>query len=466
MKRKQFITILIVAFSLLCFGQTYAQDTEYTETILGAENDEESWYLGGRLGKSDWAYVEFDFKLGAENISRLWQITSSGGASQKDLVFPLPDIEEFDPSLYNIVGATLQLWVHDTDVETEFIQINRYAFNGIGLNWSIYYQEHDLNDGVPQLITIDLLNASQSLEGFEDEILSGRVQLQINSSNHPASSRNEDSFYLDHVSLTITVEPDSSLCYIDSDTDGVIDVWDICPDTPLDSWVNNQGCPMPDLLPGITDGLVSWWSFDENIGTDVFDRNENNTGSAINSTWVDGKSKSALQFDGLSSYVTIPDSLSLAITDQLTISAAIKIQQIKDGMIVDKEGAYRLWFDHYGDSIWNNMVFEIWNGSYWESFVWTTSWELNREYYITATYDGANLKMYRNLYTVPLSYEYSGGISVSSSPLLIGKYLYSSSEHTFNGIIDEVSIYDRALSYEEIETNFNKITTMGVLNSE
>ncbi|MCK4550468.1 MAG: DUF2341 domain-containing protein, partial [Candidatus Aenigmarchaeota archaeon] len=71
----------------------------------------------------------------------------------------------------------------------------------------------------------------------------------------------------------------------------------------------------------LTDGLVGWWHFDENTGSEVADssgagNDGTRNGAAWNST---GKFNSALQFDGLCDYVEIADDASLDITDAITV---------------------------------------------------------------------------------------------------------------------------------------------------
>jgi len=78
----------------------------------------------------------------------------------------------------------------------------------------------------------------------------------------------------------------------------------------------------------IDPSLVGLWHFDEGSGTTATDSSESgNTGTLINGpVWTTGKVGGALSFDGTDDYVSVPDSDSLDITNQLTIDLWVKPQ--------------------------------------------------------------------------------------------------------------------------------------------
>ena len=69
-----------------------------------------------------------------------------------------------------------------------------------------------------------------------------------------------------------------------------------------------------------------YWSFDEGSGVAAQDSSGNGNHGAIKGavSWTEGKSGSALSFNGGSDRVLVPDAASLDITDQITIAAWIK----------------------------------------------------------------------------------------------------------------------------------------------
>ena len=88
--------------------------------------------------------------------------------------------------------------------------------------------------------------------------------------------------------------------------------------------------------------LVAHWPFDENSGDKIIDATGNGNEGKINSAkWVEGKFKSALEFNGKDNHVVIPDSKDLDLVQELTLSAWVKFQELKAGAwknLVRKEG--------------------------------------------------------------------------------------------------------------------------------
>jgi len=77
---------------------------------------------------------------------------------------------------------------------------------------------------------------------------------------------------------------------------------------------------------------------------------------------------------------------------------------------------------------------------------------LNQWTHLAGSYDGSALRLYVNATQVS-SLTQTGGIQVTGSPLRIGGDTYSG--EFFPGRIDEVRIYNRALSQSEIQTDMN-----------
>jgi hypothetical protein len=206
---------------------------------------------------------------------------------------------------------------------------------------------------------------------------------------------------------------------------------------------------------------VSLWSFDEGSGEIAYDSFGSNHGilspsyPSNNPVWVMGKKNDALLFDGIDDYVLVNDDPSLNPFTQLTLSAWIKwsinpTSGEQWASIINKNGdrQYRL---HHNPL---NSLFEFAirtsEGNRWiES---TTSPVQDVWYYLVGTYDGETMRLYVNG-VLETSENWSGTLQTSSSPVYIGRY--NNSTRHFNGIIDEVAIYDVALSAQEIQLLYN-----------
>jgi uncharacterized delta-60 repeat protein len=232
----------------------------------------------------------------------------------------------------------------------------------------------------------------------------------------------------------------------DADSDGVGNVCDNC---PSDYNPGQEDIDMPS-------GAVSLWRLDEDTGTSAADSVGTNLGTLTNGpSWVSGHSGSAVSFDGVNDYVSVPNDASLNPT-QITVSAWIKADnwkaEIWRGVIVGKddwEGSqahgYNLRTGDNGKLSFILATSSGWKEAYTVSVMTTGAW-----YHVVGTYDGTTVKVYIN--GVERASAAGGGdISASSYPLNIGRCPYATTR-LFDGVIDEVAIFNRALTPSEIQT--------------
>jgi len=204
-------------------------------------------------------------------------------------------------------------------------------------------------------------------------------------------------------------------------------------------------------------GLVGYWKFDEGNGIAAGDSSGNNNSGILQNgpVWGDGKYGKALSFDGIDDYVSVQDSLSLEVTNGITIAAWIyPVQTDGDrsilGKIFDSDSlgtqAYTLQLSLNG-----KLHLAWWDSTGNGHKLWSTSTvEMNKWSFVVGTYDGSYNRLYINGQLVDLSAT-SGTIraATSTSPLRIGMW-WSTFPNYFNGTIDEVMVYNRALSAEEV----------------
>ena len=87
-------------------------------------------------------------------------------------------------------------------------------------------------------------------------------------------------------------------------------------------------------------------------------------------------------------------------------------------------------------------------------------------YHVAATYDGATMKLYINGVQDPTELERIGNIDHADAPLRIGhgsQWVGTDTSYPFKGKIDEVRIYDRALSQREIRKQYLKGAPSNIL---
>jgi hypothetical protein len=214
---------------------------------------------------------------------------------------------------------------------------------------------------------------------------------------------------------------------------------------------------------------VAWWKFDEAIG-DVTTETVGGEKSDIHghkSLWKKGVSGTALQFDGYNTFVALPEEKGPAITDGLTLEGWIAIGAypwnwtpvVQQG---DDEGFF-LGVDGHGHPGLKIMVGDVWEELVSEAFL-----ERNRWYHLAGTYDMSSGHM--GLYvdgkevgakTVGREYVAQAEAEVKigkgknrkpTDPVRENTFIDS---YGFDGLIDEVKIYDASLTSAQVNQAYS-----------
>jgi hypothetical protein len=202
-------------------------------------------------------------------------------------------------------------------------------------------------------------------------------------------------------------------------------------------------------------GLVAAYGFDEGTGTGVADASgSGNGGTTSNTTWsTAGKYGAALSFNGSSSYVNVPDSSSLDLTNGMTIEAWVRPSSLGTTWrtVVLKQQTGDLAYGLYANNNSTRPVGYVYNSAE-RSAGGGSALAANAWSHLATTYDGANLRLYVNGVLAGTTAT-TGNVVVSSGVLRIGGN--SVWGEYFSGLIDEVRIYNRALSASEIGLDMN-----------
>jgi hypothetical protein len=209
----------------------------------------------------------------------------------------------------------------------------------------------------------------------------------------------------------------------------------------------------PRIALAATAGLVAAYSFDEGSGTVVQDLSGNaNHGTVSGATWTtQGRYGGALQFDGINDIVNIPDGASLDLTSGMTLMAWVR-PTANGGWrtVVLKETSNELVYGLYANDSSTRPSAWIRSGNAAYSTAGTAAVPLNTWTNLAATYGGGTLRLYVNG-TLATSRALTVPINISASPLRIGGNRIWS--EWFAGLIDEVRVYNRALSQAEIQSD-------------
>jgi N-acetylneuraminic acid mutarotase len=208
-----------------------------------------------------------------------------------------------------------------------------------------------------------------------------------------------------------------------------------------------------------TDGLVGWWKFDETNGTIAYDSSGNgNDGNLTGGpTWATGKIGGALSFDGVDDYVLIPATTDLDLM-RLTISTWVYSTNFDhNGFIFEKtaDGNVNTQYNLFIQNSELRFRVKPINSSYSDTKVDQSI--LSGWSFITSSYNSSKRKLFVNGQLVA-SNDFNETIATNPNGIsLIGAYAFNSigSNYFFNGLIDDVRIYDRALSAEEVQALYN-----------
>ena len=210
-------------------------------------------------------------------------------------------------------------------------------------------------------------------------------------------------------------------------------------------------------------GLVAGYRLNEGSGGTTADiSGNNNTGTLVNApVWTTGKYGSALAFDG-NDYVDLGNTSSLRLTGSMTLTAWIRISANPgdDGAIVAKLGGAGWQLKTSPDTGVRTAAIQISsNGSDTVQRYSATVLSLNTWYHIAGVYDAAarTLSIFVNGVldngvlsgTVPASqYDAPFDVEIAQRPGYPGSF-------NFLGTIDEVHVFNRALTAAEIQTDMN-----------
>jgi hypothetical protein len=203
-------------------------------------------------------------------------------------------------------------------------------------------------------------------------------------------------------------------------------------------------------LPG---GSVAWYRAESNGADSVGPNFATSTGA----TYVTGKVGQAFSLNGTTAYISAPDNSTLR-PSSLTLEGWVWFPSIPStGVIVSKTigsaafDSYLLWYQ--GGAL-HGVVGNAGGPGTIVDYTWTPT--LNTWYHVAFTYDstGQSETLYVDGAVVSTASN-TTAIGYDANPVLIGAEVENSSVlYFFPGLVDELTLYSRALSQSEIQTVF------------
>ena len=207
----------------------------------------------------------------------------------------------------------------------------------------------------------------------------------------------------------------------------------------------------------INEGLVAYYPFNGNANDESGNGNNGTVHGAALTADRSANANSAYYFDGVNDYIEVADSPSLKTTPDFSISLWFNnISNNERGRLLTKgpdlDRDYHIFWE-----TWNNppgtICANICAPSSVPDVAWSRVLSLNNWYHLTFVVIGRNqIKLFING-ALESSINITSVPADTSQPLLIGAY--PGPRQVFNGIIDDIRIYNRALSENEINELFS-----------
>ena len=198
------------------------------------------------------------------------------------------------------------------------------------------------------------------------------------------------------------------------------------------------------------EGLVAWYGFDKNRDGKVMDKcAEEACGKVVGAEWIaNGKVGGAFAFDGRQNYIDLPSSGLPHGSSSRTMSVWAKPSSLTRSyhwaVSYGKSSSGNNWF--IGASKTGSLRYGAWGHAGGYSSGAANVWKVGQWTHVCTTYDGTTAKAYVN--GKPLS-ETTKAYRTIEDGANIGRQSASYPEH-WHGVVDELMIYNRALSEREI----------------
>jgi len=226
------------------------------------------------------------------------------------------------------------------------------------------------------------------------------------------------------------------------------------------------------MLPAQDESLVAYWTFDDSTAYDSSGYEHHGTVFG-DPQIIPGKKGNAIQFDGVDDYIRVSDTDLLDTDTTMTLALWIRPDSVTAGgakfmskwQTAPTEGDWLCSLSSVdscaGACVSWYMVFANYHvisaDSAWVSIAPTEVdyfFQLHRWNFVAVTFDSGHIKAYFNGQVINerfAPYMYTSLEEYASDDIYIGQYhRRDRPQYNFNGGLDEIRLYNRALSEDEI----------------
>ncbi len=223
-----------------------------------------------------------------------------------------------------------------------------------------------------------------------------------------------------------------------------------------------QGQLQPEFQTIPISGLVAYYPFNGNANDESGNGNDGTVVGATLTTDRFGNPNSAYSFDGSDDYIRVPDDDSLDLSDGMTIMAWINSNDTSGPKVIvskwnDNTSDHSYIFKDHDSS--DKLLIELSKGYHNDlaKLEGTTSIATEEWIHVATTFDSNTVELYFNGIE-DASSAAIGVIRNSATDLLIGAvFTWGGIFQNFDGVIDDVRVYNRALTEAEIQALYLSI---------
>ena len=213
-----------------------------------------------------------------------------------------------------------------------------------------------------------------------------------------------------------------------------------------------------DSLKNQNGSLVAYYPFNGNANDESGNQNNGTVFQAQLVNDRNGISNSAYSFDGINDYIEVANNSSLNFQTSITADFWIIVKSFYDRE--EYPLSHGNWENRWKVSITNKKIrwtIKTDNGT--KDLDSETELTLDSLYNVAVTYNGSDMEIYLNGKLDAFS-NFSGLLLQTDIDLMFGQVLPGNSNYNFKGILDDIRIYDYAISREEVQNLFGTPTSV------
>ncbi len=195
---------------------------------------------------------------------------------------------------------------------------------------------------------------------------------------------------------------------------------------------------------------IAHWMLDDGTGSTALDSAGGHDGTLTNGpVWVVGQLGDAVRFDGSNDRINVPHQPSLNLVAAMTLSAWVNADSLKPYQMVLTKGDNGVYENYWIGTEGNKANFGfVAGGTYYQHTTSGLTLSAGTWHHIAATYDDAANEVKIYVDGVAETFSTPGTPVINSEKLIIGNSYYGG--EGFDGVIDDVRIYNGVLSATEI----------------